>query len=198
MRSKPAPIYRICGRHCDAAVFETFYDFFVVENTLDRRLCVVEIAFYTANVNVGAFLRDHLHTLHLAHSVRRIKHEHVRAFDVLKSFERGFAGVAACCRQNESLLVKSELFLACGEQIWQNRERDVLERTSRAVPQFEHIKSVLDFYQRANGIVVKTIVRSFRVAQKFLEGKLVHIQRQDFRRTFGIIEGNEIFYVRKT
>ena len=136
MRDKPSPVDAVCRRQHESLFFQRRNHIFVAENAFDRGLCVVEITFYSENRNVFPFLRTHLQFLHFAHAVFGIKHDDIRTFDVLESFQRGFPRISACRDENKHLFLDVVFLGRRRKKVRQKRQRDVLKSKRRAVEQF--------------------------------------------------------------
>ena len=161
--------------------FEFGCERFVRKDFFDGGLGVVEIAADSRNVYVIALLRHHLKFLQFAYAFDRIEYDNVGTHNARKPFERGFARIAACCDQNKRFFGFADRFLAAGEKVRQKRERDVFERVSRTVPEFENTEVFFEHYE-GRGIAVKAGVRLFRVLVK-IAGEFGKIFADNERRT---------------
>ena len=125
----------------------------VAKDALDARLRVVKVALYGADVDVIAFLRDHLQLLRGGDAVHGVEHAHLRALDVAEALQRGLAGVAGGGHEDEHLLVHAGLFHGAGHQAGQHLQRHVLKGVGGAVPQLQHVQIANALERR--GIVAK-------------------------------------------
>ena len=62
----------------DIVLCKSVGDGLIGEDSLNAVLAVIEVALYSANVYVLAFLSGHLALLHLAHAVLRVEHGNAR------------------------------------------------------------------------------------------------------------------------
>ena len=101
LRREPAPVDGVGGGEGISELLEFLFRLLARENTFDRGLRVVEIAFDAYDVDILACGGLHLQFLHRADAFGRVNDHYFRAFDVLKAFERCFTGVARSRHENE-------------------------------------------------------------------------------------------------
>ena len=191
LRREPAPVDGIGGGHLYAVRFQLFDDFRIGEHLFDRRLRVVEVALNARDVHVLPLLGEHLPLLHDADAVRGIEHDDLRPLHVAEAFQRRLARIAAGCDEDERAAFVAELLLGGDHEIRQQRERHILERIGRTVPQLQHIKPVVHLDEGARIVAVETRIRLAGVAEQFVVRKLVQIFRKHACRAFGIIHAEE-------
>ena len=193
LRGEPSEIDGVCGREDVSPLFEFFRVLFAREDGLDRRLADVEIAADGNDVDVFPFLRRHLQFLHLADAVARVKDHDLDALGVFKTFERGFARIAAGSDEDEHLSFDPAQVAALAQQIRQQRKRHILERTGGTVEQFEHVQPRVDLDERRGVPALELGVRLFARGFQPVIVVFVEIFVQDRRRAFRVAHGQHLF-----
>ena len=92
----------------DIPLGKLFFALFGVENALDRRLAVVEVALDRHNVDVLPILRAHLQLLHLGDAVVGVDDHDLDALSVAEAFERRLARIAARRDEDEDGLLDAQ------------------------------------------------------------------------------------------
>ncbi|MPM08446.1 hypothetical protein SDC9_54758 [bioreactor metagenome] len=158
LRQESSKVDGVRTRKPPAELVQFGSDFLRRENLLDRGLRVVKVAAHGADVHIAALLGDHLEPLCFRYSPVRVEHQNARAGNVLKPFQRGFAGIAGSGNEDIHPLLLARLPEGLQHQVRQHLQGYVLKRHGRPVPEFQHGFRTGQLYERRNFFCVKTRV----------------------------------------
>ena len=124
---------------------------FIGEDGLHPVLRVIEIAADGADAHVVSFLGRHLQLLHGADTVHRVKNQNFRMRGIPEAFQSRLTRIAGGGDQNDDFLPLSRLADRNPHEMRQNLQGHILEGAGGAVPQFQHVHTVLQFVKRSHG-----------------------------------------------
>ena len=156
-------------------------------------MTVVEIAFYRNYVYVFPLLRAHLQLLHFRNAFVGIKSDNFNAACVFKSFEGGFARIAACRHQNQNLFFYPAQIAPLAQKVREHGKRHIFKRARRTVEKFQHVHAVFHFYKGGGIVPFELSIRLFQRRGKFVPVVFVEIFMQNERSAFGIIHCEHFF-----
>ena len=100
---------------------------------------VIKIAPHGRNRDIFAPLGHHLALLYFTYAPFGVEYHNGGAGDITKALQRSLAGIAAGGGQNDGLAVIAQQLLCPGDEIGQQRKRNILKGAGRPVEQLQHM-----------------------------------------------------------
>ena len=139
LRNQTTPVDGVGTGEAHATFLQSICYCFAGENLLHTALTVIEVALYSANRNIAAFLGYHLAFLHSTNAFFRIEDHDLCTRNIFKAFQCSLSSIARSCNQNHNFLIQVQFLYSSCQEIRENLQGHILKCTGRAMPQFQHI-----------------------------------------------------------
>ena len=157
LRHQPAPVDGIGRRQLYTLDGQLFIEGLVSKDLLDATLRIVEITTDSRNIDVAAFLRQHLQLLDPADTAFRIEYHDPNLRHIAEAFQCCLAGITGRSNEDQYIRCFPGLLQRCTHELRQQLQRHVLEGTRRAMPKLQHT-DILENRDRCTHSGIKLVV----------------------------------------